>query len=230
MKLIHILQAICLTAALSLFWTGTAQNTDSVQMTPPFTLPRLSYALNALEPVISESTMSLHYNKHLQTYIDNVNRLVKGTPFENADIAYIIKNADGSVFNNGAQYWNHVLYFDSFSPTGKRIPGGSLGEAIKRQWGSFENFRRAFVNAGNGIFGSGWVWLVQTPDGTLKIVQKGNAGNPLTDGDTPLLGIDVWEHAYYLDYQNRRSDHLDKIWEIIDWNVIEDRYDPELTE
>lgn len=230
MKLTLFTRILCLSVLISLARTGPAQTTDSARVSGPFALPALPYALNALEPVISEQTMSLHYNKHLQGYIDNLNRLIQGTPFENADIVYIVKNSDGPVFNNGAQYWNHVFYFNTFSPQGKKEPEGALGNAIKRQWGSFDNFRQAFSNAGNGIFGSGWVWLVQTPDGSLKIVPKGNAGNPLTDDDTPLLGIDVWEHAYYLDYQNRRTDHLNHIWEIIDWNVVEDRYDPELAE
>ncbi|MEI3155398.1 MAG: superoxide dismutase [Odoribacter sp.] len=189
-----------------------------------FTLPQLPYAANALEPVISKQTIDFHYGKHLQAYINNLNKLIAGTEFEDADLETIIKKSEGPIFNNAAQTWNHTLYFNTFSPDARRQPEGKLLQAIEKEWGTYENFKKEFMAAGNAIFGSGWVWLAKTPEGKLLIRQEGNAGNPLTKGYTPLLGIDVWEHSYYLDYQNRRADHLEALWSIIDWKTIEARY------
>ena len=189
-----------------------------------FELPALPYATDALEPVISKQTIELHYGKHLQTYITNLNNLVVGTKFENADLETIVKESDGAIFNNAGQTLNHNIYFLSFSPNGGGEPKGKLAEAITAQYGSFENFKKEFNAAGTSVFGSGWVWLAKDASGKLSIEKEANAGNPITKGLTPLLGFDVWEHAYYLDYQNRRADHLVEIWKIIDWNVVGARY------
>ena len=189
-----------------------------------FTLPILPYERGALEPVISQSTIDYHYGKHLQAYIDNLNKLIEGTPLEQADLETIVKTADGAIFNNAAQTWNHTFYFNTFSPAAKQNPEGKLLQAIEKTWGSFENFKKEFATQGTAIFGSGWVWLAQTPENQLVILKEGNAGNPLTHGYTPLLGIDVWEHSYYLDYQNRRADHLQALWKIIDWKIVETRF------
>ncbi|MBK5723093.1 superoxide dismutase, partial [Dysgonomonas sp. Marseille-P4677] len=168
--------------------------------------------------------IELHYGKHLQTYITNLNNLVPGTKFENADLETIVKESDGAIFNNAGQTLNHNIYFLSFSPKGGGEPKGKLAEAIAAKWGSFENFKKEFVAAGTAVFGSGWVWLAKDNAGNLEITKEPNAGNPITKGLTPLLGFDVWEHAYYLDYQNRRADHLAELWKIIDWDAVAARY------
>lgn len=189
-----------------------------------FELPKLPYATDALAPVIGQQTVELHYGKHLQTYITNLNNLIQGTKFENADLETIVKESDGAIFNNAGQALNHNIYFLSFSPNGGGEPAGKLADAIKVQFGSFEDFKKEFVAAGVGLFGSGWVWLSKDDAGKLYITKEANAGNPLTKGYTPLLGFDVWEHAYYLDYQNRRADHLNDLWKIIDWTAVSARY------
>ncbi len=186
--------------------------------------PALPYAENALEPVISAETIRYHYGKHEKAYIDNLNRLIKGTEYEDAELEDIIEQAKGPLFNNASQAWNHIFYFFSFSPYGGGEPDGELAKAIKEKFGSFERFKKDFVDAGVGIFGSGWVWLARDEKGELFIVPKTNAGNPLTDGLTPILVFDVWEHAYYLDYQNRRADALNKLWDIVDWDIVGSRY------
>lgn len=186
--------------------------------------PELPYKRDALAPAISAETIDFHYGKHEKAYIDNLNRLIKGTEFEDMDLEEVIVNAKGPLFNNASQAWNHIFYFFTFSPEGSREPGGDLRKAIDRDFGSFEKFKEAFVDAGVGLFGSGWVWLCRDDDGKLLIIQGSNAQNPLTDGLTPLLTFDVWEHAYYLDYQNRRADALKALWDIVDWDVVESRY------
>lgn len=186
--------------------------------------PELPYSRDALAPAISAETVDYHYGKHEKAYIDNLNRLIKGTEFEDMALEEIIVNAKGPLFNNASQAWNHIFYFFTFSPNGSREPGGDLRKAIDRDSGSFEKFKEAFVDAGVGLFGSGWVWLCRDDDGKLIITQGSNAQNPLTDGLTPLLTFDVWEHAYYLDYQNRRADALKALWDIVDWDVVESRY------
>lgn len=186
--------------------------------------PKLPYAEDALEPVISARTVEFHYGKHEKAYIDNLNRLIKGTEYEDSDLEDIIMHAKGALFNNASQAWNHIFYFFTFSPDGRREPTGELRAAIDRDFGSFEKFKEAFIEAGVGLFGSGWVWLSRDEKGKLLITQGSNAGNPLTDGLTPLLTFDVWEHAYYLDYQNRRADALKQLWDIVDWEIVEDRY------
>jgi superoxide dismutase, Fe-Mn family len=189
-----------------------------------FELPKLPYALNALEPHISQKTLEFHYGKHHQAYVNNLNNLVPGTKFENASLETIIREAEGGVFNNGAQVWNHTFYFTSFSPGGGREPIGTLGSAITKAFGSYSAFKENFTKAATTLFGSGWAWLVKKEDGSLEIIQEPNAGNPLRKGLTPILTCDVWEHAYYLDYQNRRPDHIDAYWKLIDWEIIGKRY------
>lgn len=186
--------------------------------------PNLPYDIDALAPAISAETVSFHYGKHEKAYIDNLNRLINGSEFEDMPLEEVIVNAKGPLYNNAAQAWNHIFYFFTFSPDGSREPSGELRKAIDRDFGSFEKFKEAFVDAGVGLFGSGWVWLSRDDDGKLIITQGSNAQNPLTDGLTPLLTFDVWEHAYYLDYQNRRADALKALWDIVDWDVVESRF------
>lgn len=189
-----------------------------------FILPILPYASDALEPAISKQTIEYHYGKHLQTYINNLNGLITGTPFENMTLDEIVKKSDGATFNNAAQTWNHTFYFSSFKPGGYGEPSGHLAEEINKTWGSFEEFKKEFSAASISLFGSGWVWLAKDANGKLSIVKQANAGNPMTKGLTPILGFDVWEHAYYLDFQNRRADHIAALWGIIDWGVVSARY------
>lgn len=189
-----------------------------------YELPSLPYVPNALEPIISQRTIEFHFGKHEQAYINNLNKLIAGTPFENEPIEDIIRKADGGIFNNASQAWNHIFYFFTFSPNGKREPQGKLHDAIIARWGSMEQFKKEFEATGAALFGSGWVWLSKDKDGQLVISAESNAGNPLRHGLTPLLTFDVWEHAYYLDYQNLRADYLHKLWEIVDWNVVESRF------
>lgn len=186
--------------------------------------PQLPYAADSLEPAISRRTVDFHYGKHEKAYIDNLNNLIEGTEFADLPLEEIIHDAKGPLFNNASQAWNHIFYFFSFSPDGGGEPEGELREAIDRDFGSFENFKKEFVAAGVKLFGSGWVWLSRDNDGKLFITQEGNAGNPITKGLTPILTFDVWEHAYYLDYQNRRADALNALWDIIDWPIVEGRY------
>ena len=186
--------------------------------------PRLPYDIDALAPAISAETVSFHYGKHEKTYIDNLNRLIRGTEYEDMSLEEIICHAKGALFNNASQAWNHIFYFFSFSPDGSREPDGDLRKAIDRDFGSLDKFKEAFVDAGVGLFGSGWVWLSRDDEGKLFITQGSNAQNPMVDGLTPLLTFDVWEHAYYLDYQNRRADALKALWDIVDWDVVESRY------
>jgi Fe-Mn family superoxide dismutase len=190
-----------------------------------FVLFKLPYENNALEPVISKQTVDFHYGKHVQAYINNLNHLIKGTSFENSSLEEIVKKSEGGIFNNGAQVWNHAFYFNTFSPNGGGEPSGALAEAIKNQFGSFENFKKEFSAASVSLFGSGWAWVSKDGNGKIVITKESNAGNPLKSGLTPLLGFDVWEHSYYLDYQNRRADHIHALWDIIDWRVVEKRFE-----
>lgn len=187
------------------------------------TMPTLPYAANALEPVISEQTINFHYGKHLQNYVNTLNTLIQGTEFEGKSVEEIVKTApDGPIFNNAGQTLNHTYYFLQFkSPVKGNEPTGKIAEALVRDFGSVENFKKEFTQAAATLFGSGWAWLSQDKNGKLVITKEANAGNPLRQGNNPLLGIDVWEHAYYLDYQNRRVDHLAALWDIIDWKVVE---------
>ena len=190
-----------------------------------FELLSLPYMANALEPVISEQTIGFHHGKHLQGYVNNLNAAMEGTPFAEMELTEIVKKATGGMLNNAGQILNHNLYFLQFNaPKADNKPVGQLAEAIQNQFGSFGEFQKAFVQAGATLFGSGWVWLSADSEGKLVISQETNAANPVQKGLTPLLTFDVWEHAYYLDYQNRRPDHLNALWQIVDWSVIEKRY------
>lgn len=190
-----------------------------------FEMPKLPYARNALDPVISEATLDYHYGKHLQTYVNNLNAQVPGSGYESMSVEEIVATApDGPLFNNAGQVMNHTLYFLQFTPTPTTDrPKGKLAEAIERDFGNFENFQTEMTDAGTSLFGSGWVWLAQSKDGRLTIVKEANGSNPIRHGLKPLLGFDIWEHAYYLDYRNRRTDHLANLWKIIDWEVVENR-------
>jgi Fe-Mn family superoxide dismutase len=189
-----------------------------------YQLPALPYESHDLEPAISAKTVEVHYGRHEKAYIDNLNRLIKDTEFDDMDIEEVIANGTGALLNNASQAWNHIFYFFSFSPDGRREPAGRLLHAINTYFGSVKLFKEAFVKAGVEIFGSGWVWLVSDDKGKLLIKQYSNAESPLREGLTPLLTFDVWEHAYYLDYQNRRADALNALWDIVDWDMVESRY------
>lgn len=186
--------------------------------------PDLPYAANALEPAISQRTVEFHYGKHEKAYIDNLNKLIEGTEFENLPLEEVIRDSKGALFNNASQAWNHIFYFFSFSPDGGGEPDGELRAAIDRDFCSFDKFKKEFVDAGVKLFGSGWVWLSRDREGKLFITQESNAGSPLTHGLTPILCFDVWEHAYYLDYQNRRKDALEALWDVVDWPIVQSRY------
>lgn len=190
-----------------------------------FTQPGLPYSTTALEPVISRKTIEYHYGKHEKAYIDNLNRLIEGTEYADMALEKIIRTSDGALFNNASQAWNHIFYFFQFAPNGLKEPAGKLREKIDQQFGDFENFKKKFEEAGASIFGSGWVWLSADEKGELYITQGKNAENPMTSGLRPILVFDVWEHAYYLDYQNLRADYLKRLWEIVDWDVIDIRYE-----
>lgn len=200
------------------------QLTNKKVDTMKFELIKLPYATDALAPVISKETIEFHHGKHLQAYVNNLNNLIKGTEFENADLITIVKKSDGGIFNNAGQVLNHNLYFTSFSPNSGGKPTGKLAEAIDKDFGSFEEFQKEFVNAGITLFGSGWAWLSKDKNGKLVITKEANGSNPVVKDLTPILGFDVWEHSYYLDYQNRRPDHLNALWEIIDWDAVGKRY------
>ena len=199
-----------------------------------FNLIQLPYNLDALEPVISARTLEFHHGKHLKGYVDNLNKLVVGTKWEElchselseeSVLAEIVRNSDGAIFNNAGQILNHNMYFQQFAPVSvPELVEGPLMEQIIKQWGSLEAFQTEFVAKGVGLFGSGWVWLSAYKDGTLVITQEPGASNPVVKGLRPILTFDVWEHAYYLDWQNRRADHLSALWQIINWNVVELRY------
>ncbi len=190
-----------------------------------FTLINLPYAENALESVISARTISFHHGKHLQAYVDNLNKLLPGTPWEGLPLEEIVKQSDGAVFNNAGQILNHNMYFTQFAPSpASPDQAGKLVKQIVKQWGTLDAFKDDFVAKGVGLFGSGWVWLVAAPDGSLAITQEPGAGNPLTRGLKPILTFDVWEHAYYLDFQNRRAAQLQALWPLVDWAVLEERY------
>ena len=188
-------------------------------------MPTLPYATNALEPVISEQTINFHYGKHLQNYVNTLTSLVKDTEWTDKSVEDIVKGApDGPLFNNAGQVLNHALYFSQFrSPRQNNQPEGRLLEAINTSFGSFENFKAQFTQAATTLFGSGWAWLAQQEDGKLVITKEANGGNPVRQGLKPIYGLDVWEHAYYLDFQNRRDDHIAASWDIINWDVVAGR-------
>ena len=180
-------------------------------------LPPLPFARDALAPHISAETIDYHYGKHHQTYVTNINNLIKGTEFENLDLVSIIKKAQGGMFNNAAQVWNHTFYWNCLSPKGGGEPGGKLADAIKKTFGGFAQFKDDFSKTAVATFGSGWAWLVQRADGGLGIVSTSNAATPITGSDRPLLTCDVWEHAYYIDYRNARPKYVEAFWNLVNW-------------
>lgn len=189
-----------------------------------FQLFSLPYKPDDLAPFLSRETIEFHYGKHHQAYVNNLNGLVPGTEFENKDLETIIKTAGGAIFNNAAQVWNHTFYFEAFSRNSRKMPIGPFAEEIDKSFGSFETFKEQFTSAAITLFGSGWVWLVKKADSSLEIIQESNAGNPVRNGLKPLMTCDVWEHAYYIDYRNRRPDYIKAFWEIVNWDVISRRY------
>lgn len=188
-------------------------------------MPQLPYPNNGLEPVISAETIDFHYGKHLQTYVTNLANLTKGTEYEQKDIEDIVATAPaGDIFNNAGQVLNHTLYFLQFAaPEQSKAPKGKLAELIVRDFGSLDELKKQMEEAAISLFGSGWAWLSLDKNGKLQITKESNASNPLRQGDKPLLCIDVWEHAYYIDYRNRRADHVKKLWDIIDWQAVSNR-------
>lgn len=181
-------------------------------------LPALPYPMDALEPTISRETLEFHYGKHHQAYVTNLNNLIADSEFENAALEEIVMKASGGTFNNAAQVWNHTFYWNGLSPDGGGAPTGALADAISSTFGSFDAFKEKFAQSAVGNFGSGWTWLVKNSDGGLEIVNTSNAANPMTNGMTPLLTIDVWEHAYYIDYRNARPKYLSAVWDIVNWD------------
>ena len=185
-------------------------------------LPELPYALDALAPVMSADTLNYHYGKHLQTYLDNVNRMIEGTPFADMKLKDMITKAQGALYNNAAQAFNHIIFFKQLTPTPTTI-SPLLTQALVARFGSVDEFKSEFSNAATALFGSGWVWLALDTNNVLQIVPEPNAGNPITRNMRPLMCIDVWEHAYYLDYQNRRGDYIKNFWNLVNWDYIEKR-------
>jgi len=185
-----------------------------------FDLPQLPYATDALSPHISAETIEYHYGRHHKTYVNNLNQLAAGTEFEKASLEDVVRKSTGKIFNNAAQVWNHTFYWNCLSPKGGGQPQGALLAAIQKAFGSFEEFQRQFTDAAVGLFGSGWAWLVKKADGSLAIKGTANAGTPLTEGDTPLLTCDVWEHAYYIDYRNARAKYVETFWKIVNWDFV----------
>lgn len=199
--------------------------TQTMPINGQFPLLELPYALDALAPVISAETLSFHHGKHLQTYVNNLNGMLAGSPYEGLSLEEIVCKSEGGAFNNAGQMLNHNLYFTQFAaPKEDNKPTGKLAAAIDAQFGSFDAFKAEFEKKGATLFGSGWVWLSADKDAQLVITQETNANNPITKGLTPLLTFDVWEHAYYLDYQNRRPAHLTALWQIVNWEVVGQRY------
>lgn len=188
-------------------------------------LPELPFEKGSLTPYISEQTIEFHYGKHHQAYVNKLNDLIKGTEFENASLEEIIQKSEGGIFNNGAQVWNHTFYWNCLSPDGGGEPSSSLSNAIEESFGSVEVFKEKFSAAAATLFGSGWAWLVKDAHRTLSIVQETNAGNPLRNGLKPILTCDVWEHAYYLDKQNKRPAYVEDFWKIINWKFAEKNYE-----
>jgi Fe-Mn family superoxide dismutase len=187
-------------------------------------LPELPYPLEGLAPHISKETLEYHYGKHHQTYVTNLNNLIKGTEFENASLEDIVKKSSGGMFNNAAQVWNHTFYWHSLSPKGGGEPSGALAAAITKKWGGYPAFKEAFSKAAVGTFGSGWAWLVKKADGSLDIVSTSNAATPLTTADKALLTCDVWEHAYYIDYRNARPKYVEAFWNLVNWEYAAKNY------
>jgi Fe-Mn family superoxide dismutase len=189
-----------------------------------FELPALPYAHDALEPFISKETIEYHYGKHHNAYLTNLNKLILGTEFEHASLDEIVMKSEGGIFNNGAQVWNHSFYWQCLSPKGGGQPGGKFLEAIIRDFGSYEAFKEQFTTAAATLFGAGWVWLSKDSSGLLHITKESNAGNPMKHGLKPLLTIDVWEHAYYIDKRNLRPAYIEDFWKLVNWKTPEGLY------
>lgn len=187
-------------------------------------LPELPYAPDALEPYMSRETIEYHHGKHHKAYVDNLNKFIPGTEFENMPLGEIILKATGPIYNNAAQVWNHTFFFDQFSASPAKEPSGELTKAITAKFGSPDAFREEFGKAAAGVFGSGWAWLVKEKDGKLTIVTTPNGNNPMRDGQTPVMTIDIWEHAYYIDYRNKRPDFISAFWNILDWKAVEKNF------
>ncbi|MCB1554228.1 MAG: superoxide dismutase [Fe] [Xanthomonadales bacterium] len=183
-------------------------------------LPALPYARDALQPHISPETIDFHYGKHHQTYVTNLNNMIKGTEHENADLESIVRNSSGGMFNNAAQVWNHTFYWNCLKPNGGGEPTGKLADAINAAFGSFAAFKEEFTKTAVGTFGSGWAWLVQREDGSLGLASTSNAATPLTGPDKALMTCDVWEHAYYIDYRNARPKYLEAFWSLVNWDFV----------
>jgi Fe-Mn family superoxide dismutase len=189
-----------------------------------FELPPLPYSTDALKPTMSPETFEYHYGKHHKAYVDNLNKLVPGTEFEKMSLEQIIMKATGPIFNNAAQVWNHTFFWNSMSPKGGGEPSGALADAIKKDFGSFQTFKEKFNEVGTKQFGSGWAWLVKNKTGKLECVSTSNAANPMTEGHTPIMTCDVWEHAYYIDYRNRRPDFLNAFWNVTNWGFAMENF------
>jgi superoxide dismutase, Fe-Mn family len=183
-------------------------------------LPDLPYAMDALAPTISKETLEYHYGKHHQTYVTNLNNLIKGGEFENASLEEIVLKSSGGIFNNAAQVWNHTFYWNGMKPNGGGEPGGALAEAINKKFGSFAAFKEEFAKCAIGTFGSGWAWLVKNADGGVELMSTGNAATPMTAGKKALLTCDVWEHAYYIDYRNLRAKYVENFWNLVNWDFV----------
>jgi len=188
------------------------------------TLPALPYAMDALQPHISQETLEYHYGKHHQTYVTNLNNLIKGTEFESATLEDIIRKSSGGLFNNAAQVWNHSFYWNCLAPKASGAPGGALADAINAKWGTFDKFKEEFTKSALGNFGSGWTWLVKKADGSVDLANTSYAATPLTGADQPLLTCDVWEHAYYIDYRNARAKYVEAFWNLANWDFVAENF------
>ncbi|VVC75317.1 Superoxide dismutase [Fe] [Aquicella siphonis] len=189
-----------------------------------FELPKLPYAMDALQPHISKETLEYHYGKHHQAYVNNLNNLTKDNEFTNLPLEEIIMKSTGGIFNNAAQVWNHTFYWNSLTPHAKGEPEGKLADAIKKKFGSFDEFKKAFTQSATTLFGSGWTWLVKNAQGELEIMNTGNAGLPMKDDKTALLTCDVWEHAYYIDYRNVRANYVENFWKLANWDFAAENF------
>jgi Fe-Mn family superoxide dismutase len=189
-----------------------------------FELPPLPYAQDSLAPYMSAETLEYHYGKHHKAYVDNLNKLLPGTEFENATLEHIIKKSAGGMFNNAAQVWNHTFFWHCLSPQGGGEPTGELAKKIIQTFGSVESFKEQFSQKAITTFGSGWAWLVKTVDGELEIISTSNAGTPMTEHKTALLTCDVWEHAYYIDYRNARPKFLEAFWKLVNWKFVAENF------
>lgn len=189
-----------------------------------FELPQLPYEPDALSPHISKETLEYHHGKHHKTYVDNLNKLIKDTEFENDSLENIIKKSDGGIFNNAAQNWNHSFYWKCLTPKSEKEPSGKLADSIKKKFGSFNDFKETFIESAKKLFGSGWTWLAKNGNGELEILNESNAGLPLKSNKIALLTCDVWEHAYYIDYRNARPKYLENFWEIVNWDFVQENF------